>query len=73
MFVKKQLVRMLHPEKPSSTELIDFDYAKDFLDKITIFDNKNITILNKPPQFSVQGGEDVMKNIFSLMAARYKK
>jgi len=73
MYVKKELVRILHPEKPSSTSAIDFNYAKDILDKITIFDNKNITILNKPPLFSVQGGEDVMKNIFSLMAARYKK
>jgi 23S rRNA-/tRNA-specific pseudouridylate synthase len=38
-----------------------------------IFDNKNITVLNKPPNFSVQGGDNIDRNLFSLMAARYKR
>ncbi len=38
-----------------------------------IFDNKNITVLNKPPGYSVQGGEDMKMNLFTLMAARYQK
>lgn len=38
-----------------------------------IFDNPNITILNKLPGYSVQGDSDPHHNIFSLMASRYKK
>ena len=29
--------------------------------------------MNKPPGFSVQGGPEPTKNLFSLMAARYRK
>jgi 23S rRNA-/tRNA-specific pseudouridylate synthase len=29
--------------------------------------------VNKPPGFSVQGGSDISRNLFSLMAARYRK
>ena len=38
-----------------------------------IFDNANITIFNKMSGYTVQGGSDFDKNIFSLMKARYKK
>lgn len=38
-----------------------------------IFDNKNVTILNKSGGFSVQGGKYPEKNLYSLMAARYTK
>lgn len=38
-----------------------------------IFDNQNITILNKLPGYSVQGDSDPHHNVFSLMASRYKK
>jgi 23S rRNA-/tRNA-specific pseudouridylate synthase len=38
-----------------------------------VFDNENITVVNKPAGYSVQGGEDPRKNLFSLMAARFKK
>lgn len=38
-----------------------------------IFDNKNITVLNKPSGYSVQGGYHLKQNLFTLMAVRYKK
>lgn len=50
-----------------------YESAKEKLNELVIFDNKNITILNKPPGYSVQGGDDYEKNLFSLMAARYKR
>jgi 23S rRNA-/tRNA-specific pseudouridylate synthase len=40
---------------------------------MTIFDNPNITVLNKSAGYSVQGGPDPHHNLFSLMASRYKK
>ncbi len=52
---------------------MDFNLAKSKLDDMLIFDNENITIVNKPPGYSVQGGPDPEKNLFSLMAARYRK
>ena len=38
-----------------------------------IYDNKHITILNKEIGYSVQGGKDYNKNLFTLMATKYKK
>jgi len=38
-----------------------------------IFDNKNITVFNKFGNYSVQGGSDHTKNLFSLMCSRFKK
>jgi len=52
---------------------VTYEYAKGKLDGMTIFDNKNITILNKPASYSVQGGDEIDRNLFSLMSARYKK
>jgi 23S rRNA-/tRNA-specific pseudouridylate synthase len=40
---------------------------------MTVFDNHNITVLNKLPGYSVQGGPDPNRNLFSLMASRFKK
>lgn len=52
---------------------MDFNVAKNKLDDMLIFDNENISIVNKPPGYSVQGGSDPEYNMFSLMAARYRK
>jgi 23S rRNA-/tRNA-specific pseudouridylate synthase len=41
--------------------------------EMTIFDNQNVTVLNKLPGYSVQGDADPNHNMFSLMASRYKK
>lgn len=38
-----------------------------------IFDNENLTVLNKKAAYSVQGGPDPHFNLFSLMASRFKK
>jgi 23S rRNA-/tRNA-specific pseudouridylate synthase len=43
------------------------------LKEMIIFDNPNITVLNKLGGYSVQGGSDPNFNLFSLMASRYKK
>lgn len=43
------------------------------LDRMIIFDNPNIAIINKLPGYSVQGDADTHHNLFSLMASRYKK
>ncbi len=43
------------------------------MNEMLIFDNQNISILNKLPGYSVQGDSDPHHNIFSLMASRYKK
>jgi hypothetical protein len=40
---------------------------------MTLFDNENITILNKKNGYSVQGGPHYLTNLFSLMCCRYKK
>jgi len=47
--------------------------VKTVLDSMTVFDNPNITVLNKLPGYSVQGGPEPQYNLFSLMASRYKK
>ncbi len=52
---------------------MNYESAKKKIDELVIFDNRNITILNKPSNYSVQGGDDYEKNLFSLMAARYKR
>jgi 23S rRNA-/tRNA-specific pseudouridylate synthase len=52
---------------------IPYEEAKKLLEKFMIFDNKNLTILNKPAGYSVQGGDDYDKNLFSIMAAKYKR
>jgi 23S rRNA-/tRNA-specific pseudouridylate synthase len=56
-------------------DYIQMDEAKveEKLNNMTIFDNQNITILNKLPGYSVQGDSDPHHNMFSLMASRYKK
>ena len=43
------------------------------MDSMMVFDNENVSVVNKEVGFSVQGGSDVTKNLFSLMAARYRK
>ncbi len=52
---------------------MDFDKSKKTLDDMLVFDNENVTIVNKPIGYSVQGGPDPTHNLFSLMAARYRK
>lgn len=38
-----------------------------------IFDNENMTILNKKNGYSVQGGINPKFNLYSLMCSKYKK
>jgi hypothetical protein len=45
----------------------------NIIDNMVIFDNANVIVLNKLGGFSVQGGNVAEKNIFSLLATRYKK
>jgi hypothetical protein len=52
---------------------MDFDYAKEALEGMTVFDNENLSIINKVIGYSVQGGADPRLNLFSLMAARFRK
>lgn len=43
------------------------------IQKMTIFDNKNILVINKPAGYSIQGGDELETNLFSLLALRYKR
>ena len=52
---------------------MDYSYAKSILDPMIVFNNENITVINKRPGFTVQGGADIKQNLFSLMAARFRK
>ena len=52
---------------------MDHNLARETLDSMVIFDNENITVVNKTAGFSVQGGPVPSMNLFSLMAARFKK
>ena len=56
-------------------DYIQMDPAKveKTLQEMTIFDNPNISILNKSAGYAVQGGPDPHYNLFSLMASRFKK
>jgi 23S rRNA-/tRNA-specific pseudouridylate synthase len=56
-------------------EYVQMDEGKveEKLRRMIIFDNHNITILNKLPGYSVQGDADPHHNLFSLMASKYKK
>lgn len=56
-------------------EYITMDDAEvnSALDRMIIFDNPNIAIINKLAGYSVQGDADTHHNLFSLMASRYKK
>ena len=63
---------LLGGKNPGHIEL-DMNQAKKTLDQMTIFDNENVSVLNKPSGYSVQGGHNLNKNIFSLMAARFRK
>lgn len=52
---------------------LDEEKVEEKIESMTVFDNQNITILNKLPGYSVQGDTDPHCNMFSLMASRYKK
>ena len=52
---------------------MDHNLARETLDSMVVFDNENITVVNKTAGFSVQGGPVPSMNLFSLMAARFKK
>lgn len=52
---------------------MDHNLARETLDSMVVFDNENITVVNKAAGFSVQGGPVPSMNLFSLMAARFKK
>jgi len=40
---------------------------------MTIFDNQNVTVVNKMPGYSLQGDADPNHNMFSLKARRHRK
>lgn len=40
---------------------------------MTIFDNQHITLLNKPNGYSVQGGDNIQKNLFTMLSQQYSK
>ena len=63
---------LIGDKNPKHIEM-DFDFAKNTLDSMLVFDNENITVVNKPAGYSVQGGPDPYFNLFSLMAARFRK
>ena len=52
---------------------MDAKEVDDKFNEMVIFDNKNISVLNKPHNYSVQGGSNHSFNLFSLMASRFKK
>lgn len=73
MYMKSQIAAEMFVQKEGLGVQLTYEEAKRKIDELVIFDNKNITILNKPAGYSVQGGDDYEKNMFSLMAARYKR
>lgn len=73
MYIRSKISDEMFTNKDKFTGNVTYESAKERLDELVIFDNKNITVLNKPSNYSVQGGDDFDKNLFSLMAARYQR
>ena len=69
----KEISQQLLGKKNPDYITMDEAEVNSALDRMIIFDNPNIAIINKLARYSVQGDKDTHQNLFSLMASRYKK
>ena len=65
-------LRDKYTQKNKPSELSE-SMSRKILEPLLIYENENIAVINKSAGFTVQGGTDPLKNIFTLMASRYKK
>ena len=73
LLISQILTEKFAQKSIDETKKISIEDAERILNKMIIFDNENITIVNKSNGFSVQGGTDPKTNLFSLMSSRFKK